>query len=63
MERARRTGSQTALLLIDLDHFKQVNDTLGHHIGDLVLKNVARSAPHGFAVPILWLEPGETNSQ
>ena len=42
VERARRTGSQTALLLVDLDHFKQVNDTLGHHIGDLVLKNVAQ---------------------
>ncbi|MFP5250618.1 MAG: diguanylate cyclase domain-containing protein [Acidobacteriota bacterium] len=42
LERARRTGAQTALLLIDLDHFKQVNDTIGHHIGDLVLKRVAQ---------------------
>jgi diguanylate cyclase (GGDEF)-like protein len=41
VERARRTGTQTALLLVDLDHFKQVNDTLGHHIGDLLLKRVA----------------------
>jgi len=41
VERARRTGAQTALLLVDLDHFKQVNDTLGHHIGDLLLKRVA----------------------
>ncbi|HLI02996.1 MAG TPA: GGDEF domain-containing protein, partial [Terracidiphilus sp.] len=37
IERARRTGSKTALLLIDLDHFKQVNDAVGHHVGDLVL--------------------------
>ena len=40
IERARRTGSQAALLLIDLDRFKQVNDTVGHHIGDELLKHV-----------------------
>lgn len=41
VERARRTGTQAALLLVDLDHFKQVNDTLGHHVGDQLLKRVA----------------------
>jgi diguanylate cyclase (GGDEF)-like protein len=40
LERARRTGTNTALLLIDLDHFKQVNDTFGHHAGDRVLEHV-----------------------
>lgn len=42
LERARRSGAQAALLLLDLDQFKQINDTFGHHVGDLLLRHVAR---------------------
>lgn len=38
---AQRHGRRTALLYIDLDHFKHVNDSLGHSVGDQLLKSVA----------------------
>lgn len=42
VERCRRTGNAMALLIGDLDDFKQVNDTMGHAAGDSVLRQVGR---------------------
>jgi two-component system cell cycle response regulator len=42
MDRGLRTKKPLALLMVDVDHFKKVNDTLGHDAGDAVLQGVAR---------------------
>jgi diguanylate cyclase (GGDEF)-like protein len=40
IEEARRSAGAFAVMLVDLDHFKEINDTLGHHYGDVLLKSL-----------------------
>ena len=42
LARAERMKSEVALLVMDLDDFKEINDTFGHHVGDRALREVAR---------------------
>lgn len=54
IERAERYKADLTLMILDLDHFKKVNDTYGHIVGDEVLIEVARTVKHavrGFDIP------------
>ncbi|MBF0454653.1 MAG: diguanylate cyclase [Magnetococcales bacterium] len=42
MATTRRKGQRLSILIMDLDHFKKVNDTHGHDVGDLVLRSLAK---------------------
>jgi diguanylate cyclase (GGDEF)-like protein len=41
VQRAKRYNKKLSLIIIDIDHFKHVNDTFGHQVGDDVLIKVA----------------------
>jgi len=41
MDRSKRSGVPTSLVMVDIDHFKAVNDTYGHEVGNLVLQQIA----------------------
>jgi two-component system, cell cycle response regulator len=60
MERVRRYDSMLSVLLIDLDHFKSINDTYGHLAGDAVLSEVAAVLQRGIrAVDVVARYGGE----
>jgi diguanylate cyclase (GGDEF)-like protein len=75
MARARRDGTTGALLMLDLDHFKSVNDSYGHPAGDKLIKEVAevlrrrtregdvvgRLGGDEFAIALPSLRPEEAN--
>jgi diguanylate cyclase (GGDEF)-like protein len=54
LKRMQRFGGEVSLILIDIDYFKKVNDTFGHAMGDVVLKNLTRQIAQSFQRETDW---------
>jgi two-component system chemotaxis response regulator CheY len=54
LKRSQRFGGNLALLLLDIDHFKAVNDTFGHMVGDIVLKKLTRRVASSLSRSTDW---------
>ena len=49
-EKAKESGQKMCMMMLDIDHFKDVNDTYGHQAGDAVLKKLSEMLKSSFRV-------------